>query len=41
MILQHAQEEEQIEFPKLRAALDNAQCVNLLGEVQREKSMLL
>ena len=41
MIQQHAQEEEQIEFPQLRAALDNSQCTNLLGEVQREKSMLL
>ena len=41
MIQQHAQEEEQIEFPKLRAALDQARCTNLLGEVQREKSMLL
>ena len=41
MIQQHVQEEETIEFPKLRAALDNSQCANLLGEVQREKSMLL
>ena len=41
MIESHAREEEQIEFPKLRAALDEARCVNLMGEVQREKSMLL
>lgn len=41
MIATHAQEEEQIEFPKLRAALDEARCANLLGEVSREKSMLL
>jgi len=41
MIAEHAHEEEQIEFPKLRAALNEAQCTNLLGEVSREKSMLL
>ena len=41
MILAHAREEEQNEFPKLRAALDQAQCQTLLGEVSREKSMLL
>jgi hemerythrin superfamily protein len=41
MIESHAREEEQVEFPKLRAALDEAQCANLMGEVQREKSMLL
>jgi hemerythrin superfamily protein len=41
MIAEHAHEEEQIEFPKLRAALDESQCTNLLGEVSREKSMLL
>ena len=37
----HAREEEQTEFPKLRAALDQQQRANLLGEVSREKSMLL
>jgi hemerythrin superfamily protein len=41
MIQQHAEEEEQIEFPQLRAALDEARRGSLLGEVQREKSMLL
>jgi len=41
MVAEHAHEEEQIEFPKLRAALDQSQCTNLLGEVSREKSMLL
>src|SRR5215208_5016092 len=41
MIATHAREEEQIEFPKLRAALDEARCATLLGEVSREKSMLL
>jgi hemerythrin superfamily protein len=41
MIESHAREEEQVEFPKLRAALDEARCANLMGEVQREKSLLL
>lgn len=41
MVEEHAREEEQTEFPKLRAALDQTQCTNLLGEVSREKSMLL
>jgi hemerythrin superfamily protein len=41
MVQQHAEEEEQIEFPQLRAALDEARRGSLLGEVQREKSMLL
>lgn len=41
MVRDHAQEEETIEFPKLRAALDEGRCTTLLGEVQREKSMLL
>jgi hemerythrin superfamily protein len=38
---EHAREEEQSEFPKLRAALDEGQRASLLGEVTREKSMLL
>ena len=37
----HAHEEETIEFPRLRAALDNSRRVNLLGKVSREKSLLL
>jgi hemerythrin superfamily protein len=41
MVAEHAHEEEQIEFPKLRAALNESQCTSLLGEVSREKSMLL
>jgi hemerythrin superfamily protein len=41
MVREHAQEEEREEFPRLRAALNDAQCANLLGEVSREKSMLL
>jgi hemerythrin superfamily protein len=41
MVEEHAREEETIEFPKLRAALNESRCTTLLGEVQREKSMLL
>lgn len=41
IVEEHAREEEQTEFPKLRAALDQKQCTSLLGEVSREKSMLL
>ena len=37
----HAHEEETIEFPRLRAALDESRRVNLLGKVSREKSLLL
>jgi hemerythrin superfamily protein len=38
---EHVRVEEQNEFPRLRAALDEARTTDLLGEVQREKSMLL
>jgi len=41
MVESHAREEEQVEFPRLRAALDEARCATLMGEVQREKSLLL
>lgn len=41
MFADHAQEEEQVEFPKLRAALDDMGRSNLLGKVSREKSLLL
>ncbi len=41
MVEEHAREEEQIEFPKLRAALSTTQCTSLLGDVSREKSLLL
>jgi len=41
ILAEHAREEEQVEFPKLRAALDERRKSNLLGEVHREKSMIL
>jgi hemerythrin superfamily protein len=41
MVASHAHEEETVEFPMLRAALDSSRRVNLLGKVSREKSLLL
>jgi hemerythrin superfamily protein len=41
IIAEHAREEEETEFPKLRAALGERRTSNLLGEVHREKSMIL
>jgi hemerythrin superfamily protein len=41
IVEQHAREEEETEFPKLRAALGERRISNLLSEVHREKSMLL
>ena len=41
MFEDHAREEEQTEFPKLRAALSATQRTSLLGDVSREKSLLL
>jgi hemerythrin superfamily protein len=41
MFASHAHEEETVEFPRLRAALDSSRRVNLLGKVSREKSLLL
>jgi hemerythrin superfamily protein len=41
IVQEHAREEEESEFPKLRAVLDQGRTTNLLGEVHREKAMLL
>ena len=41
IISEHAREEEETEFPKLRASLDERRTSNLLGEVHREKSLIL
>jgi hemerythrin superfamily protein len=41
VVEEHTREEEQEEFPKLRAALGEARTADLLGEAQREKSMVL
>jgi hemerythrin superfamily protein len=41
IVEKHAKEEEEVEFPKLRAALNDRRTANLLSEVHREKAMLL
>lgn len=41
LIQSHAREEEDVEFPNLRARLDDKQITHLFGEVQREKAMIL
>jgi hemerythrin superfamily protein len=41
VVAEHAREEEESEFPKLRAALGEQRTASLLGEVGREKAMLL
>ena len=40
MLEEHMRQEEQVEFPKLRNALDETRTAALLGEVHREKAML-
>jgi iron-sulfur cluster repair protein YtfE (RIC family) len=41
LIASHARQEEEQEFPRLRAALAPRDAARLAGEIQREKSMLL
>ncbi len=41
IIERHGREEEESEFPKLRAALNDTRAAHLLGEVHREKALLL
>lgn len=41
LVEDHAGDEEQRQFPRLRAKLDERQTANLLGRVQREKAFLL
>jgi hypothetical protein len=41
IVEKHAKEEEDVEFPELRAALDATRTANLVGEVHCEKEMLL
>ena len=41
MLEEHIRQEEQVEFPKLRSALDETRTAALLGEVHREKAMLM
>jgi hemerythrin superfamily protein len=37
----HVREEEDVEFPKLRAALDDQTLARIFGKMQREKALLL
>lgn len=41
LIEDHARQEEDVEFPRLRAMLDNRSIAKLSGDVQREKALLL
>ena len=41
MLEEHIRQEEQVEFPKLLNALDETRAAALLGEVHREKAMLM
>jgi hemerythrin superfamily protein len=41
MIAAHAKQEEEHEFPRLRAAIGKQSTSQLMGEVQREKSLVL
>ena len=41
LIESHARNEEDVQFPKLREALDERARANLAGSVQREKAMVL
>lgn len=41
LIQSHAREEEDVEFPNLRARLNDKEIARLLGEVQREKALIL
>jgi len=41
LIAEHVHQEEEIDFPKLRAASDNQTAKLLAGGVQREKALLL
>lgn len=37
----HARQEEEVDFPKLRAILDDRSIMRLSGTVQREKALVL
>ncbi len=41
LIESHAREEEEVDFPKLRSALDEQAITRLSGALQREKAMVL
>lgn len=41
LVAEHVQQEEDVDFPKLRNALDQRETARLSGHVQREKALLL
>lgn len=41
LVERHARQEEEVDFPKLRNALDEQAMTSLSGQVQREKALLL
>jgi hemerythrin superfamily protein len=41
IIAAHVREEEDVEFPKLRSALDDQTLARIFGKMQREKALLL
>jgi hemerythrin superfamily protein len=41
LVESHARQEEEIDFPKLRAALDERETRRMAGSMQREKALLL
>ncbi len=41
LIEEHARQEEEVEFPKLRAALDGERIARMAGHIQREKALIL
>jgi len=41
LVERHARQEEEVDFPKLRAMLDERAVARLAGEVQREKAFVL
>jgi hemerythrin superfamily protein len=41
LIAEHVKQEEEVDFPKLRAVLDNKETAMMSGGMQREKALLL
>jgi hypothetical protein len=41
LIRDHVRQEEEVEFPRLRAALDDAAARELAGKIQREEALVL
>jgi hypothetical protein len=41
LIAEHVKQEEEVDFPKLRAVLDSKETAMMSGGMQREKALLL